>query len=61
MKTFTTYKNTKAAKLIAQIIATEDLEVKVFFKTNAIGDDVIEVKGTKEDIDTLAEIFEMVY
>ena len=61
MKIFRPYHTNKAAKLIAQIIANEDLNVKVFFKTNALGDDIIEVKGENEEIDTLVEIFEMVY
>lgn len=60
MKYFRTYNNSKAKRIVNDIIKTEQLEVEVSCYVDAIGDDIIEVYGENEEIDTLQGIFEMV-
>ena len=61
MKEFTTYRTTRAIELIIAICNSEKLDVQTRYETNALGDDVIIVKGDKEEIETLKQIFNMVY
>lgn len=60
MMKFTTCKNSRSEKIINDIIKTEDLEVKVRYFVNGLGDSMIEVKGEREDIETLRRIYLMV-
>lgn len=52
--------NNKTEKLIKAIINTECLEVTYKTFESALGDDVIECKGCKEDIETLLDVYNMV-
>jgi len=57
---FTTY-FTSATELLAKaIIETEDLNLEVREFDNALGDTMLEVKGSKEEIRIFIEIFRMV-
>ena len=48
-------------KTIESIIRNEELEIRVSETfTNAIGDDVFEVKGKKEDMKVLRDFYNMV-
>ena len=59
--TFRTYLTSRAMRNVKNIIKTEDLNVSVNTKTNALGDDVIEVTGSKEEILVLREVFNMIH
>ena len=61
MKEFRTYKNNRAIELIMAICNSEKLDVQVGYEANALGDDMIIVKGDKEEVETLEQIFNMVY
>ena len=61
MMIFRTYKNNRAIELVMAICNSEKLNVSVAYKTDALGDDVIIVKGEREEVETLKQIFEMVY
>ena len=61
MKIFRTYKNNRAIELIMAICNSEKLDVSVKYETNAIGDDMIIVKGDREEVETLEQIFNMVF
>lgn len=57
---FTTY-FTSATELLAKaIIENEDLDLEVREFDNALGDTMLEVKGSKEDVRIFIEIFRMV-
>lgn len=57
---FTTY-FTSATELLAKaIIEAEDLDLKIREFDNALGDTMLEVKGSKEDVRSFIEIFRMV-
>lgn len=57
---FTTY-FTSATELLAKaIIESEDLDLEVRDFENALGDTMLEVKGSKEDVRIFIEIFRMV-
>ena len=57
---FTTY-FTSATELLAKaIIENEDLDLEVRDFENALGDTMLEVKGSKEDVRIFIEIFRMV-
>ena len=43
------------------ICNSEKLDVSVKYETNAIGDDMIIVKGDREEVETLEQIFNMVF
>lgn len=60
MMKFTVLCTGKSNKLIHDIIMTEDLSVTVERSVNALGDSIIEVIGSKEEIRTLSEIYRMV-
>lgn len=57
---FKTYYNSKSARLVNDIIATEELEVNVEIAADALGDTVIIVSGSKEEVKILKAIYEMV-
>lgn len=59
--TFRTYLTSRAMRDVKSIIKAQDLNVSVNTKTNAIGDDVIEVTGSKEEILVLREVFNMIH
>lgn len=57
---FTTY-FTSATELLAKaIIENEDLDLEVRDFENALGDTMLEVKGSKEDVRIFIQIFRMV-
>ena len=60
MMTFRTYYNSRSIRLVKTIIKNEDLHVILNVFTDALGDDIIEVKGKREDIKTLKAIYETV-
>ena len=57
---FTTY-FTSATELLAKaIIENEELDLEVREFDNALGDTMLEVKGSKEDVRIFIQIFRMV-
>lgn len=60
MRTFRTYMNNKAMNMIKNVIRAEDLDVAITVENNAIGDTMIVAVGDKEDIETLAIVYEMI-
>lgn len=58
---FRTIVTTRAIKTIENIIKSEDLDVTTRFYQDALGDSIIEIKGDKESIATLRDIFRCVY
>ena len=61
MKEIRVFKNSKSVKLINDIVKTESLVVKVSYKTDALGDDVIVIEGETEEVNVLESIYKMVY
>lgn len=59
--TFRTYFNSRSMRTVSNIIKAEDLHVSVRTFVDALGDDIIEVKGQREEIKVLKQIFTMVY
>lgn len=57
---FRTYYNSKSIYLVSAIVTVEHLDVDIEVKTNALSDDIIHAFGSKEDIKTLKDIYEMV-
>lgn len=57
---FTTYFNSATELLAKAIIENEDLDLKVRDFENALGDTMLEVKGSKEEVRFFIEIFRMV-
>lgn len=55
------YNNSRAKRITQQIIASEDLDLTVTEVTDALGDDMIELMGDKESIETFQDVFRMVY
>ena len=53
--------NSRAKRITQQIIASEDLDLTVTEVTDALGDDMIELMGDKESIETFQDVFRMVY
>jgi hypothetical protein len=52
---------TSATELLAKaIIENEELDLEVRDFENALGDTMLEVKGSKEDVRTFIQIFRMV-
>lgn len=60
MMKITVLYSSRSEKLINDIIKTENLSVVVERSENAIGDSIINVKGEKEEVQTLLEIYKMV-
>lgn len=58
--TFTTQYNSKSIYLVSAIVAVEQLEVSIAVTTNALGEDIINAFGSKEEIRILKEIYTMV-
>ena len=59
---FRTLYTDKARKLIDKIERAEELEtIDYYIENDAIGDTVITVSGDKEEVQTLKQIFTMVY
>lgn len=55
------YMNSKAMDLITSIIENEDLRtIKICTKDTALGDTIIIVKGDEEELEVLADIYNMV-
>lgn len=50
----------KSAKLIKDIVKTEELDVQVKYIDDAVGDTVISIYGSNEEVNTLKSIYEMV-
>lgn len=59
--TFRAIATTRAITTIESIIRSEDLDTTTRFYQDALGDSIIEVKGDKESIATLRDIFRCVY
>lgn len=57
---FKTYYNSKSAYLVHAIIETEDLDLCWAVVETALGDTVIEVSGSEENVRIFREIYEMV-
>lgn len=60
MAYFIVLHNSKNAWLVHAIIETEDLNLSWSTHENALGDTVIEVYGSKEEVRIFKEIFAMV-
>ena len=60
MLEFRILKNRKTAKLTSAIIETEELELEVSYKVDALGDSVIVIRGVAEEVKTFKEIYKMV-
>ena len=58
--TYTMYHNSKNAWLAHAIIETEDLDLSWAVFENALGDSMIEVSGSKEEVRMFIEIYRMV-
>ena len=59
-KEWRVYKNSKSVKLVNAIIEAEELEVKVSYTVDMLGDSVIVIKGSTEEVNVLNEVYEMV-
>lgn len=59
--TFRTYLTSRNLKDIKNIIKAEDLDVSVKTFTDSLGDDIIEVKGDRDQIEVLRQIFNMIH
>lgn len=57
---FTTYFTSTRELLVKAIIDTEDLDLETREFENALGDTMLEVSGSKEDIRIFMEVFRMV-
>lgn len=57
---FTTYFTSARELLVKAIIDTEDLDLETREFENALGDTMLEVSGSKEDIRIFMEVFRMV-
>ena len=57
---FRTYYNSRSIKLLPTIIRSKELDVTWKAEVDALGDSVIVATGSREDIQTLREIFECV-
>ena len=60
MMKFTALDNSKTQELISSIIKNENLSVVIEKSENALGDSTIEIKGEREDVETLKQIYNMV-
>ena len=60
MKELRIYKNSKSVKLVKDIIRNEDLDVKVSYIVDAIGDSMIVIRGEVEEIEILEDVYSMV-
>ena len=61
MKHYRFYNEARAIDLMKKIIKTEQLTVSVKYMTTALGDDVVDIYGEKEEVKDFEQIFEMVY
>lgn len=57
---FRTEVSSKAIKTIKAIIKSEDLNVEISIKDNALGDTMIEAKGSSNEIRILRSVYNMV-
>ena len=57
---FTTYYNSKNAWLVNAIIETEDLSLCWYTFVNALGDTMVAVSGSKEEVRIFIDIYRMV-
>ena len=60
MKELRIYKNSKSVKLVKDIIRNEDLDVKVSYIVDAIGDSMIVIRGEVEEIEILEDVYSIV-
>ena len=60
MMTFRTYRNSRSETIIGEIIKNENLDVNLETCVDALGDDIIEAHGDREDIEILKQVYNMV-